>query len=168
MSTLAVLGNNPHTIEITTRLARASHTVRTHGLPATDGMSAATAREAVADAIVVLTSFDSATAMSAAMADALPAMGAGTYWLDLSPAAHDNTHMIARAAQCGVTRIAAPLAELRGVLIAAVPAVLDLHSRLVCDPILRAAVDLVIRSSRPELGLVGLEAQFGDLAVPTS
>ncbi|MQS14542.1 hypothetical protein F7Q99_20305 [Streptomyces kaniharaensis] len=169
MSTLAVLGNTTLTTQIANRLTRAGHTVRTHGLLGTDDSStASTVQEAVAGAVAVLAVFDSAAAVAASMASALPAMDPGTHWLDLGPAAGEDTAIAARAERHGITRVTAPLAEFRGILVATAPAVLDHRSRLACEPILDAVADLVIISSQPELGVVGLEAQFGDLVAPTS
>lgn len=164
MSTLAVLGNTLLTTRIAHRLTRAGHTVRTNGLLGTDDTSvASTVQEAVTGAAVVLTSFDSAAATASAMTEALPAMSHGAIWLDIGPAAYEDTAADARAERHRMIRIAALVTEHRGILIATVPAAIDPHGWLLGDPILSSATDLVIRSNEPRLGLVGLEAQFGDL-----
>jgi hypothetical protein len=157
VTTLTILGNIPHAHTITSRLTNAGFTLNA---PATHGPADAPAGEEPPR--VLLTAFGSAAASRQAAARALPSMAPGGYWIDLSPACDDATS--ASLAEChGATRIQAPLANHRGVLVATVHPDVDLAGLPLCDLILNSAAHLVIRSTHPDRGLIGLdlEAQLG-------
>ncbi|MEV7929060.1 hypothetical protein [Kitasatospora sp. NPDC088779] len=76
----------------------------------------------------------------------LAAMPPGSWWLDMTcrpPTADDDDLRASSADTARVTRLPVPVTEIRGLLVASPPAVLDLRSREVCDAVLTAA-DLVI------------------------
>ncbi|UKZ02611.1 hypothetical protein BOQ63_000290 (plasmid) [Streptomyces viridifaciens] len=87
----------------------------------------------------------------------IAAMAPGGWWLDMThyPRTGDEPWGLLQDL-ARVRRIRVPVLDVRGVLVASPPTVLDLRSREVCDAIL-AIADLVLPTQRPEIPIASLE-----------
>ncbi len=120
--TVAVLGTGLMGSGMARSLLRAGHEVRVWNRTrdkaaplADDGATVAdSAADAVADADAVLTMLFDADAVAATMADALPAFGSGTVWLQTSTVGIDGTDRLAdQAREAGVAFLDSPVVGTR-------------------------------------------------------
>ncbi|MFE2407148.1 hypothetical protein ACFXDE_02255 [Kitasatospora sp. NPDC059408] len=159
----ALLGTTPIANQTASRLALAGFDVRPVNIPDTGskgpGLTEPNILGGAAAPAAVITLFGSIPELKRVMQDLLPTLGEAI-WIDLSPISHrDGQDLDALAHWHGVPRLAAPLIEQRGTTVITAPAVLDLRCQIVCEPVLAAAADLILRTHDPEYGAMSLDQQ---------
>ncbi|WP_033355652.1 hypothetical protein [Kitasatospora aureofaciens] len=98
----------------------------------------------------------------------IAAMAPGSWWLDMTyypPDRVGDDLWVPARNLARVRRIPVPVIDMRGVLVASPPTVLDLRGREVCDAVL-AIADLVLPTQRPEYPVASLDLALAEPRLP--